>query len=177
MRKIVVTQFISLDGVIEAPMWSMPYWGDDISNFKADETNAADMLLLGRVTYDGFAQAWPQSKDEGAVWMNAVPKYVISNTLKEATWNNTTIIHTLDDVTKLKQGDGGTILVYGSGKLVNSLIAHNLVDDYRLLVYPVVLGKGQRLFEDGTQTTLKLVESKTFASGVVSLCYQLADKA
>jgi len=176
MRKIVVTQFMSLDGVIEAPMWSMPYWGDDISNFKADETNAADMLLLGRVTYDGFAQAWPQSEDEGAAWMNSVPKYVISNTLKEATWNNTTIIHTLDDVAKLKQGDGGTILVYGSGKLANSLIAHNLVDDYRLLVYPVVLGKGQRLFEDGTQTTLKLVESKTFASGVVSLCYQRADK-
>lgn len=176
MRKIVVTQFMSLDGVIENPMWSMPYWGDDISAFKGEESDDAEMLLLGRVTYDGFAQAWPQSQDEGAPKMNSMPKYVISNTLKVATWNNTTIIHTLDEVAKLKQGDGGNILVYGSGKLVNSLIKHNLVDDYRLLVYPVVLGQGQRLFEDGTQATLKLVESKTFASGVVSLCYQPVNK-
>jgi dihydrofolate reductase len=177
MRKIVVTQFMSLDGVIENPGWSMPYWGDDIAAFKGEESDAAEMLLLGRVTYDGFAQAWPQSQDEGAPKMNSMPKYVISNTLKVATWNNTTIIHTLDEVAKLKQGSGGNILVYGSGKLVNSLIAHNLVDDYRLLVYPVVLGAGQRLFADGTQTTLKLVESKVFASGVVGLCYQPADKA
>lgn len=176
MRKIVVTEFISLDGVIENPMWTFPYWNDEISKFKAEETTANDVLLLGRVTYEGFAIAWPERTDEasGGVYFNSVRKYVASNTLEKAEWNNSQIIrgNTIEEIAKLKQQGGENLVVHGSGKLVQSLLQHNLVDTIRLLVYPVVLGKGQRLFEDGTTATLKLAETRSFSSGVVGLIYE-----
>jgi dihydrofolate reductase len=174
MRKIVIATFLSLDGVMENPGWTFPYWNDEIANFKAEETNASDALLLGRVTYQGFAAAWPNSTDQGAPYFNSVRKYVVSTTLDKAEWNNSQIIseNVVEEIRKLKQQDGRDITVHGSGKLAQTLIANDLVDVYRLLVYPVVLGKGQRLFEEGTTATLNLVETRSFSSGVAALIYE-----
>jgi dihydrofolate reductase len=174
MRKVVVTEFISLDGVMEEPAWTAPYWNDDIAKFKGDEQDTSDALLLGRVTYQGFAAAWPESADEGADYMNTVPKYVVSTTLDNVEWNNSTLIkdNIVEEITKLKQQDGKDILVYGSATLVQTLTQHDLVDRYRLLVYPVVVGKGKRLFKVGTTAALELLESQSFSSGVVALVYE-----
>jgi dihydrofolate reductase len=176
MRKLVVTEFLSLDGVMEAPMWTFKYWNDEIAQFKGEETNASDALLLGRVTYEGFAAAWPDSKDEGAPYFNSVRKYVVSTTLDKAEWNNSVLIkdNIVEEIDRLKQQEGKDITVHGSGKLVQTLIQHNLVDCFRLLVYPVVLGKGQRLFEEGTTATFNLVETRSFSGGVVALIYEPA---
>ena len=174
MRKLVVTEFLSLDGVMEAPMWTFKYWNDEIANFKGEESNSSDALLLGRVTYEGFAQAWPHSKDEGADYFNNVRKYVVSTTLDRADWNNSVIIkdNVVEEIRKLKQGDGQNITVHGSGNLIQTLMRHDLIDEYRLLVYPLVLGKGQRLFEDENPVNLKLVDSKVVSSGVLALIYE-----
>ena len=174
MRKLFVTEFVSLDGVVENPGWTFPYWNDEIANFKGEETSASDALLLGRVTYEGFAAAWPESKDEGADYFNSVRKYVVSTTLDKVEWNNSTLIkdNIVEEITKLKQQDGKDIAVHGSITLVQTLIQHDLVDRYRLLIYPVVLGKGKRLFQDGTTATLKLVETQSFSSGVAALIYE-----
>jgi dihydrofolate reductase len=175
MRKIVVTEFMSLDGVMEEPRWTFKYWNDEIAKFKGEESSASDALLLGRVTYQGFAAAWPQSKDEGANYFNSVRKYVISETLEEPLeWHNSTLINDniVEEITNLKQQDGQDIAVHGSATLVQTLMQHDLVDRYRLLVYPVVVGKGKRLFEEGIPATLKLLESQSFSSGVVALIYE-----
>lgn len=174
MRNIVVTEFLSLDGVMEDPAWSAPYWNDEIAQFKSEESYACDALLLGRVTYQGFAAAWPESKDEGADQINSLPKYVVSTTLDKAEWNNSRLIkdQVVEEITKLKQQDGKDILVYGSAGLVQTLIQNDLVDNYRLLVYPVVLGKGKRLFQEGVSPTLKLVEARALSSGVAALIYE-----
>lgn len=173
MRNLIVTEFISLDGVIENPGWTFKYWNDEIAAFKGEETSAGEHMLLGRVTYEGFAQAWPQSKDEGAAYFNGTRKYVVSTTLDTVEWNNSTLIKgdAVEEITRLKQQDGPDIVVHGSGKLVQTLLKHHLVDRVRLLVYPVVLGSGQRLFEDGTTATLNLVESRPLNGGVVALIY------
>ncbi|HVO71910.1 MAG TPA: dihydrofolate reductase family protein [Aggregatilineaceae bacterium] len=174
MRKVVVAEFMSLDSVVENPAWTSRYWNDEIAKFKSDENLASDALLLGRVTYQGFAAAWPESADEGADRMNNLPKYVVSTTLDKVEWNNSTLIkdNIVEELTKLKRQDGQDILVYGSATLVQTLMRRDLIDEYRLLVYPVVLGKGQRLFDDASKVDLKLVESQVFSSGVVALIYQ-----
>lgn len=174
MRNIVVTTFLSLDGVMENPAWTFPYWNDDIATFKGEETSANQALLLGRVTYQGFAAAWPESTDEGAAYFNSARKYVVSTTLNTVEWNNSTLIkgNIVDDLINLKQQDGQDLVVHGSATLVRTLMHHNLVDRYRLLVYPVVLGHGKRLFAEGTTATLKLVETRSFNSGVVALIYE-----
>jgi dihydrofolate reductase len=174
MRKIVVTEFLSLDGIMEEPAWTRPYWNDEIAKFKGDEMLASDALLLGRVTYQGFAAAWPESKDAGAERMNNLPKHVVSTTLDKLEWNNSRLIkaNVVEALTALKQQAGQDILVYGSATLVQTLIRHDLVDRYRLLVYPVVLGKGKRLFKEGTEVTLRLVETHAFSSGVAALIYE-----
>ncbi|MCL4877985.1 MAG: dihydrofolate reductase family protein [Anaerolineae bacterium] len=174
MRNLVVTTFLSLDGVMEAPAWTVPYWNDDIARFKGDETSASDALLLGRVTYQGFAAAWPESKDEGAAYFNSVRKYVVSTTLDKAEWNNSVLIkdNIVEAIARLKQQDGKDIAVHGSATLVQTLMKHDLVDRYRLLVYPVVLGKGTRLFQDGTTATLRLVSAQALSSGVAALLYE-----
>ncbi|MEP7285582.1 MAG: dihydrofolate reductase family protein [Chloroflexota bacterium] len=181
MRKVVVAEFLSLDGVMEEPSWSMPYWGDDIAKFKLDELFASDAHLLGRVTYQGFAEAWPSRTDEAGFSdrMNNLPKYVVTTTLEKGEWDNSHLIkeNVAEEVSKIKQQPGQDILVAGSATLVQTLIQHNLVDEYHLLVYPVVLGTGKRLFQDGSKTTLKLVESKPFSSGVVLLVYQTVKSA
>lgn len=174
MRKLVVTEFLSLDGVMENPAWTFQYWNDEIAQFKGEESVASDTLLLGRVTYQGFAAAWPESEDEGADYFNNVRKYVVSTTLDTAEWNNSTLIkdNIIEEITKLKQGEGKDIIVHGSATLVQTLIQHDLVDSYRLLVYPVILGEGTRLFHEGTTATLKLVKTQAFSSGVTALIYE-----
>jgi dihydrofolate reductase len=176
MRKLVVTEFISLDGVIENPAWTFKYWNDEIAKFKGEETAASDALLLGRVTYQGFAVAWPNSKDEGAPYFNNVRKYVVSTTLDKAEWNNSVVIsdNVVEEINKLKQQEGTNITVHGSGVLAQFLIQNNLVDELRLLVYPIVLGQGQRLFNDESKANLKLVEGQALSNGVVALVYQPA---
>jgi dihydrofolate reductase len=178
MSKIVVAEFLSLDGVMEEPRWTFPYWNDEIAKFKHAELFASDAILLGRKTYEGFAQAWPsrEGTDDYADRMNGLPKYVVSTTLEKVEWKNSSLIkgNIAQEASKLKQQPGQNLLIFGSGQLVSYLMAHNLVDEYRLLVYPLVLGKGQRLFPEGSDAKLKLAESQTFSSGVVALIYQPA---
>jgi dihydrofolate reductase len=175
MRNIVVTEFVSLDGVMEEPRWTFRYWNDEIAKFKGEESSASDALLLGRVTYQGFAAAWPESKDEGADYFNSARKHVVSKTLEEPLeWNNSTLIkdNIVEEITDLKQQDGKDITVHGSATLVQTLMQHDLADRYRLLVYPVIVGKGERLFKEGIPATLKLLGSQSFSSGVVALVYE-----
>ena len=190
MRKVVVSEYVTLDGVMEDPGgaegfehggWSFQFWNEEATKFKFDELFASDALLLGRVTYQGFAKAWPSMTDESgfADRMNSLPKFVVSTTLEEVVWNNSRLIkgNIAEEVYKLKQQPGQDILIAGSGELVHTLMQHDLIDEYRLMVYPVVLGSGKRLFRDGSDTiVLRLVETKTFSSGVVVLSYQPAGK-
>ncbi len=189
MRRIVVSEFVSLDGVVEDPGgaerfkhggWSFKFRDDQVPKYKLDELFTSDSLLLGRVTYEEFAKAWPSRKDDMgfADKMNNMAKYVVSTTLKKVDWNNSRLIkgNIAEEVKKLKQEPGRDILVYGSGSLVNTLLQHDLVDELRLMVHPVVLGSGRRLFDDNAETmkVLKLVESKMFPSGIVLLSYHPA---
>jgi dihydrofolate reductase len=173
MKTIIVTTFISLDGVAEAPeKWSLKFWNDEISTFKNDELFAVDALLLGRVTYEGFAASWPSRKgDAYSDRMNNMPKFVVSTTLNAVNWNNSRLIGSdaPAEIAKLKQQQ--TLLVFGSMTLVETLTQHGLVDEYRLLVYPVVLGTGKRLFKDGCSATLKRAEVKPHGSDVILLRY------
>ena len=179
MSRLAATLFMSLDGVVESPeKWSFPYWNDEIGKFKHEETFSSDALLLGRVTYEGFAAAWPSRKDpEGfADRFNSMPKHVASRTLKKLEWNNSHLVRgdIAAEVSKLKQQPGKDIVIHGSPGLIQSLMPHELIDEYRLLVYPLVLGHGKRLFDETNQANLKLVESKTFDTGVVKLVYHRA---
>lgn len=184
---IVVSEFVSLDGVMEDPGgaehfehggWTNAYWDEGIGKIKYDELVASDALLLGRVTYQGFAAAWPTMKDEAgfAERMNTLPKYVVSTTLDKAEWTNSHLIrgNIAAEVSALKQQSGQDILIGGSATLVQTLMQQGLIDLYRLLVYPVVLGRGKRLFPEGTQVPLRLVDTQTFRCGVVALTYQPA---
>ena len=182
MRRIVVSEFLSLDGVMENPAWTFGFESEDRDAFKFNELAAADALLLGRVTYEGFAAAWPGMEEETGeygAWMNGYPKYVVSTTLQEPLdWNNSTLLgeDLAGEVSRLKGQDGKDILVFGSGDLVNTLLEHDLIDEYRLMVFPVVVGKGKRLFGDGIDTkNLELVDTKTFSSGAVVLTYKPAE--
>lgn len=179
MRKVIVSEFVSLDGVMEAPNeWQGPFWHEDIGKYKFDELFASDALLLGRVTYDGFAAAWPSITDDVgfADRMNGLPKFVASTTVKDPTWNASVIQGDVaDEVARLKQQPGQDILVYGSADLVQTLMQHNLVDEYRLMVHPVVVGHGKRMFGEGAApAALKLVDTQTFPSGVIVLTYEPA---
>lgn len=192
MRRIVVSEFVSLDGIMDDPGgaektpyggWAFQFQrGPEGDKFKLDELFAADALLLGRVTYQGFAAAWPGRTDEAgfADRMNNMAKYVVSTTLGKVEWNNSHLI-TKDipkTISRLKQESGQDILVAGSCRLVHTLIENDLVDEYRLMVYPILLGKGKRWFVEGDQKhALKLVESKPVGSdGVLTLIYHPAGK-
>ncbi len=155
--------------------WTMSYASEAFMKFKHDELFAADALLLGRITYDGFAAAWPTMTNAGDFGerMNNLPKYVVSKTSTDLEWNNSKLI-SVDEIAKLKQQPGKDILVFGSGILTQTLMERTLVDEYRLLVYPVVLGIGKRLFKEGVNATLRLVENKEIGKGVVLLRYQPA---
>jgi len=183
VRRVIVSEFVSVDGVIEDPSWTFQFSSEEQEQFKFDELSASDALLLGRVTYEGFAAAWPQMTEqtgEYGAMMNGYPKYVVSTTLEQAEWNNSTIIkeNVSEEISRLKQQSGKDILVFGSGDLLNTLLEHDLVDEYRLMIFPVVVGSGKRLFGEGVDTTaLKLLDTRTFGSGVVLLTYQPAPGA
>ena len=180
MRKIVAGLFISLDNVYEAPgEWHFPYFNDEMGQSVESQMAASDAMLLGRVTYEEFAGYWPHdtSDPDLAGYMNNTKKYVVSTTLDTADWQNTTLIkgNVADELQALKQQPGKNISITGSGTLVRSLLAEGLLDELRLLVHPIVVGSGKRLFEPASkQTPLELVESTTFANGVLCLTYKLA---
>ncbi len=185
MGKIVVTEFISLDGVVEDPGgsedfkyggWSFEFSrGEERDKFKLDETMEAEALLLGRVTYEGFSEAWPTRSGEFADKFNSMPKYVVSSTLESPSWNNSTVIKgdIAKAVTELREQLDGNIVVHGSVQLVQYLLEHDLVDEFRLMVFPVVLGSGKGLFgETSDKKTLEHLESKTIGDGVNIQIYQ-----
>jgi dihydrofolate reductase len=187
--KIVVTEFVSLDGVMEDPGGAENFryggWtfeinrGDEGDKFKLDETLSSEALLLGRVTYEGFAEAWPSREGEFADKFNTMPKYVVSSTLEEPEWNNSTVLsgEVAEEVARLRQEQDGDIVVHGSARLVQTLLEHDLVDELRLMVFPVVLGSGKRLFgESGDKKPLRLVDSKMVGDGVAILIYEPAGR-
>jgi dihydrofolate reductase len=187
MGKLVVSEFVSLDGVFEAPGpgeefehagWTFAFdRGEDGNRFKADELMAADAQLLGRVTYEGFARAWPAMEGTGEFGekMNSMPKYVVSSTLHSADWHNSTVLRgpLAEEIPAIKARHEGDVLVAGSGQLVRGLLAHGLVDELRLMVFPIVLGAGKRLLSDRTPTTrLRLLQSRSVGpDGIVLLSY------
>jgi dihydrofolate reductase len=185
MGRIVVTEFVSLDGVMEAPGGGESFkhagWtfkierGKEGDKFKLDETLNSEALLLGRLTYEGFAAAWPSIKNEFADKFNSMPKYVVSSTLEKAEWNNSTVLSgdVVEEVSKLRRVLDGDIVVHGSAQLVQTLIEHDLVDELRLMVFPVVLGSGKRLFGDTSdKKLLRLAESKTVGDGISILIFR-----
>lgn len=185
MGKLVVTEFVSIDGVFEDPGgaegyeyggWTFEYnRGDDGDKFKLDELLEAEACLFGRVTYEGFAAAWPSREGEFAERLNTDPKYVVSTTLERPTWGNTTVIATNvpEEIAKLKARTTGVVLVAGSGTLVEALLAHDLVDELRLMVFPTILGRGRRLFPDGIdRLRFGLAEARTVGNdGVLIQTY------
>jgi dihydrofolate reductase len=184
--RLVVTEFMSLDGVVGDPGgaegtehggWSLQFFGPKTAEYKLAELFASDAQLLGRVTYEGFAKAWPTMTDEQgfADRMNSLPRYVVSTTLDTVEWNNSHLIseNVVDEIRKLKEQPGGDILVAGSVTLVQTLLEHDLIDELRLMVHPVVLGGGRRLFDGAPTKTLGLVETQTIAdTGQVVLTYR-----
>jgi dihydrofolate reductase len=184
MGKIAITEFISVDGVVEDPGgsedfkyggWSFEFSrGDEGDKFKLDETTASDALLLGRTTYEGFADAWPQREGEFADKFNNMPKYVVSSTLSDPEWTNSVVIDgdLADAVEKIRGEHDGDIVVHGSVQLAQALLEQDLVDELRLMVFPVVLGAGKRLFgETSDKKNLKLESSQLVGDGVVILVY------
>jgi dihydrofolate reductase len=184
MRKVVASELVSLDGVVESPeKWHLQYFNDEMGEAIGAAMASSDTMLLGRVTYEEFAAFWPSQEasdedQETTDYMNNTPKYVVSTTLKEPLeWNNSTLINgdVAEEITKLKQQSGKDISITGSPTLVRSLLADDLLDELRLMVHPIVVGSGKRLFEEGSdQKALQLVDSKTFSTGVLCLTYQPA---
>jgi dihydrofolate reductase len=182
MRKVVASELVSLDGVMEAPeKWHFPYFNDEMGEAIGAAMAEADVMLFGRVTYEEFAAFWPSQSGEDqefADYMNNTPKYVVSTTLEEPLeWNNSTLINgdVAEEIATLKQQPGKDISISGSGALVRSLLAEDLLDELRLMVHPIVVGSGKRLFGEGSdQKALRLVDSKTFGTGVLYLTYQPA---
>jgi dihydrofolate reductase len=184
MGKVVVTEFVSLDGVMEDPggsegaehgAWTFEFENAEGMEFKLEETRASEALLLGRVTYEGFAEAWPTRDGEFADKLNSMPKYVVSKTLEDPAWSNSTVLsgNLAEEVSKLKQEVKGEIVVHGSAQLVQGLLERDLVDELRLMVFPVVLGTGKRLFGDtGGKKRLRLVSSKVGADGIAIQVYE-----
>jgi dihydrofolate reductase len=187
--RIVVTEFVSLDGVVEAPGggegfrhggWSLEInRGEEGEKFKLDETLSSEVLLLGRVTYEGFAASWPSRTDDVgfADKFNSMPKYVVSSTLEDPEWNNSSVLkgEVVEEVSRLKQEQDGDIVVHGSPQLVQTLLEHDLVDELRLMVFPVVLGSGKRLFgETSDKKPLRLTDTKVVGDGVAILTYRPA---
>jgi dihydrofolate reductase len=180
MRKVVASELVSLDGVVESPEdWQLPYFNDEMGEEIGAAMAAADAMLLGRVTYEEWAVFWPSQSGEDqpfADYMNNTPKFVVSTTLQEPLgWNNSTLVkgNVTEEIDKLKRQPGKDIGISGSGTLVGSLLQADLLDELRVMVHPVVVGSGKRLFEEGgDQKTLELVDSKTFSTGVLYLTYR-----
>lgn len=192
MRRLVAAEYVTLDGVMQDPGgvgeierggWSNEYFNDELAKYQSEQLFASDALLLGRVTFKGFAAAWPAmeaTEGEFAVRMNRLPKYVASRNLKEPLeWNGTLLKGELPaEVAKLKQRPGQDILIYGSGEVVNDLLPHDLIDEYRLMIFPVVLGSGKRLFRElADKTALRIASARTTSTGVVLLNYLRASNS
>jgi dihydrofolate reductase len=184
VRKVIVSEFVSLDGVFEAPdQWHFPYFNDEMGQEIGAAMGQADAMLMGRVLYEEWSAFWPQQDSEEnpiAARMNGIQKYVVSTTLEGPLgWNNSTLIgeNVAEEISRLKQQPGKDISISGSGSLVRSMLKDGLIDELRLMVHPVVVGSGKRLFEEGgEQIALELVDSKTFSTGVVYLTYAPAGK-
>jgi dihydrofolate reductase len=181
LRKLVVSEWVTLDGVFDADTmkeWFEPYESPERQDYIKENVLTSDAFLVGRVTYEMLAAYWPNQKNNEmgvADRLNSAPKYVVSSTLKKAEWNNSTIINkdVVEEITKLKQQPGQDILVFGSATLVQSLMEADLVDEYRFLVHPIIIGSGKRFFSDEmVATKLKLVKTKTLDLGVTLDCYQ-----
>ena len=179
MRKIVVSEFLSADGVMEAPdTWQFPFQTEEMGAITERQIRDTDAFLLGRVTYEIFAGYWPtQTHNEFGVAdkLNSAPKYVVSTTLQKADWNNSTQIksNVIEEIRKLKQQPGSMIGISGSATLVHSLLDAGLIDEIQVLVHPIAVGKGVRLFADGYHSSMKLADSKILSNGVVYLSYQI----
>jgi dihydrofolate reductase len=178
MRTLKLAMYVSLDGVVENPAWTGPFWNDQLSDLQGEYLYSSDALVLGRVTYEGFAAAWPSMEEATGDFgkkMNSMPKHVASRTLSEAGWNATILQGDVAGaVAALKGEDGGDLLVYGSGDLVDELTRHRLIDEYRLMVHPVIVGTGKKLFQGLTETVdLKLADTVTTDTGVAVLTYTL----
>ncbi len=184
MKKLIVSESLSLDGVFEGPAktsdehfeyagWTEPYASKEQMEYVSKNTSGEGALLLGRVTYEHLKAGWESQKGPVADFMNNATKYVVSKTLKKASWNNSTLIkgNIVEEIKKLKKESDKDMAVLGSGMLVQTLIEHDLIDSYSLLVYPIVLGRGKRFFGDGNKAPLKLQDTKTFSSGVMFLSY------
>jgi dihydrofolate reductase len=183
MRRVNASEFVSLDGVVESPgNWAFPYFNDEMEEANESQMAESDALLLGRVTYQEFAGYLPyQTGDDGPIvdYINNTSKFVVSTTLDTVEWQNSTLIrgNVVKELTRLKRQAGKDITISGSGTLVQSLLRNDLIDELRLMVPPIVVGSGKRLFEDGSdQKTLKLIDSKSFGTSVVYLTYQPAGK-
>jgi dihydrofolate reductase len=186
MSRVIVSTFVTLDGVMEAPGgepghphtgWAGEYMGPEEVQHKADEARAAASLLVGRVTWESLAGAWPTYRGDFADRMNAMPKHVVSSTLENPGWNTATVIRgdIPSEIDRLKAADGGPMLVIGSRTLIHTLMEHDLVDEYRVMIFPVAVGSGFRMFPDTpTKTVLKLAGTRTFGSGVVEHTYRPA---
>jgi dihydrofolate reductase len=188
MRRVVAAEYLSVDGRMEMKDpegkedelggWTAPYWNDELQRMQYDQLFMSDALLLGRLTYQGFAASWPSITDEEgfADRMNSLPKYVASTTLKEPLEWNAMLLSgdPVEEVRKLKQQPGQDVLIYGSGELVRTLLPHNLIDELRLMIHPVFLGWGKRLLEEGKSSDLTLTDSRATEKGVVTLTYQVA---
>ena len=179
MRRVIATELVSVDGVMESPEeWAFPYSNDEMEQANASGMAASDAMLLGRVTYEALAAFWPNQPGGTPMvdYINSVPKFVVSRTLEEPLeWNNSTLIegNVAEQIAELKRQPGKDIGIVGSGTLVRSLLQDDLLDELRLMVHPIVMGSGKRLFEEGGgQKALKLVDSKTFGTGVLYLIYQ-----
>ncbi len=186
MSKLIVTEFVSLNGVVEAPGgepthphtgWTFDFHGDEQMQYKLDEVHEAESLLIGRKTYEGFSAAWPERDGEFADKMNSMPKYVVSSTLTDPEWSNTTVLSgdVVGEVKRLKERNGGPILVAGSATLVHALVEADLVDEYRVMLFPVLIADGLRMFPGTSEKKpLTLVDAKTFDSGVSVLTFEPA---
>jgi dihydrofolate reductase len=175
-RRVIVSIYVTLDGFVDEPgLWSMPFWSDEAGAFKARELAAADALLLGRITYEGFAAVWPTMPGTGefGLKLNGMPKHVASRTLTSATWNATIITgEVADAVSRLRAQGDGDLLVWGSGRLIDYLAAHDLIDEYRLMIHPIVLGGGEkRLFATAPRRDLRLAGVLELTNGIVVNSY------
>ncbi|MEN3538859.1 dihydrofolate reductase family protein [Microbispora sp. ZYX-F-249] len=182
MRKLVASFFMSLDGVVESPdQWHFPYFSEEMGAAVGALMTESDAMMMGRVTYEAWAAYWPgktDADDPFAGFINDIRKYVVSSTLGTVEWQNSTLVSgdLTEEITKLKRQPGGTIGISGSTNLVRSLMRHGLLDELRLLVHPIVVGKGQRLFEEGLEIPMKLASSEAFPTGVLSLAYRPTEK-
>jgi len=180
MRRIIVSTFATLDGVIEAPQnWSFKYFDEEAVRFASEQLFAADALLLGRETYEVFAASWPSRTGDFADRINSMAKYIVSTTLKEPLeWTNSTLIkgNVAEEVSRLKQQPGQDILIYGTGRLAQTLLHHGLIDEHHLWIVPIIWGSGTRIFEGMETTNLELVQTKTLPLGTVILSHKLAQQ-